>query len=119
MIEGWDFCEPLINRALKYQDTHTADDVLRHVLTAKAQLWRGKKSCAVTEICEYPKAKKLRVWLAAGDMEELLEMLVDIEEFAKAEKCTGVMVVGRPGWKRVLKEYKAPYTMLEKEISHE
>ena len=101
----WDEVGQLLQTALDRQDTHRLVDVLD-------ALEQGQ---AVTEIIEYPSgARKARIWLAAGKRAELLSMLRDIEIWAKDERCTSVYIVGRRGWKRILKDYKEPHTMLEK-----
>jgi hypothetical protein len=109
---------PLIKKALAYQDTHTIDDVERELLREKAQLWCGDTSIIVTEIGEFPLGNKVRIWLAAGDMEELVdEMLPEIESWAKDQNCVAVTIVGRKGWLRKLKSvYKQNYVMLERKI---
>lgn len=106
-----------VERALKYQDSHELIDVARAIASEQAQLWRGRKSEIVTEIRQYPKAKVCRIWLAGGDMNELVnEMLPDVEAWAKARGCGRVEICGRKGWKRVLKGYREPYAVLTKEI---
>ncbi len=111
----WDEVGQLLQTALDRQDTHRLVDVLDALEQGQAQLWTTENSCAVTEIIEYPSgARKARIWLAAGKRAELLSMLRDIEIWAKDERCTSVYIVGRRGWKRILKDYKEPHTMLEK-----
>ena len=116
----WEKAAPLIKRALKYQDTHDLEDVQRELWRQKAQLWCGEKSAIVTELHQFPQnRKKARIWLAAGDMDELVnEMLPDVEEWARKEGCMAVTIVGRKGWLRKLqKHYKQDYVTLERKLS--
>ena len=115
----WKKAAPLIERALKYQDTHDLEDVQRELWRQKAQLWCGEKSAIVTELHQFPQnRKKARIWLAAGDMDELVnEMLPDVEEWARKEGCMAVTIVGRKGWLRKLQEhYKQDYVTLERKL---
>ena len=115
----WAKAAPLIERALKYQDTHDLEDVQRELWRQKAQLWCGEKSAIVTELHQFPQnRKKARIWLAAGDMDELVnEMLPDVEEWARKEGCMAVTIVGRKGWLRKLqKHYTQDYVTLERKL---
>jgi hypothetical protein len=108
-----------VERAVAYQDTHTLGDVAREIIDGKAQHWRGEKSEIVTEIKSFPLMKVCRVWLAGGDMDELVNvMLPDVEAWAKDNGCARVEIVGRKGWKRALPEYREPYAVLHKELEH-
>lgn len=122
-IKLWRKADPLIERALKYQDEHDLDSIKRAIFKKQAQLWEGEKSVIVTEINEYPLCKKLRIWVAAGDMTELTEeMLPEVENFAKRENCYAVDIVGRKGWTKVLNEkgyQPIPLTILEKDLRDE
>jgi hypothetical protein len=118
--ETWAKARPLIKRALKYSGgTHTPEDVFDAITSGGAQLWCGAASVIVTQIVVYPRLKACRIWLAGGDMAELTEtMLPDVEAWAKAKGCKRMQVVGRKGWARVLRDYREPSVVLEKEIEH-
>lgn len=118
MTRAWENAKPLIEAALKYQDTHSITDVERELANDRAQLWCGDKSAIVTQMEDYPAGKKVRVWLAGGELNELLEMLPDIEAWAAEQKCLSVVIAGRHGWARVLKDYTQPYAYLERKIDH-
>jgi len=114
----WAKAAPLIERALKYQDTHNLEDVQRELWRQKAQLWCGEKSVIVTEINDYPTGKRARIWLAAGEMDELVDdMLPDVEAWAKGGGCVSITIVGRKGWLRKLKDnYEQNYVTLERKL---
>ena len=67
MTRAWENAKPLIEAAIKYQDTHTITDVERELANDRAQLWCGEKSAIVTQMEDYPAGKKVRVWLAGGE----------------------------------------------------
>jgi hypothetical protein len=76
----------------------TIRDVLDKVAAGQAQLWPGRNSAAVTN-----PEKAFNLWLAGGDMRELLQMLEAAEAQAKAQGFDCVTVSeARPGWDRVL-----------------
>jgi hypothetical protein len=107
----------LIERALRYQDSHTLEDVLQAIKEDRAQLWCGERSAIVTEILKAPHKRYCRIWLAGGDMDELVnEMLPEVETWALRRQCDSVQVNGRKGWQRVLVDYRQPSVVLEKEI---
>jgi len=118
MNRSWQQAIPLIEAALEYQDTHTITDVERELANDRAQLWCGKKSALITQVEDHPLGKKARVWLAGGDLTELVDMLHDVEQWAAEQKCLSVVIQGRQGWARVLKNYTQPYVSLERKIDY-
>lgn len=108
-----------LRRALAHQDTHSLESVLGAVERGAAQAWCGERSTIITEILDLPLKRVCRIWLAGGDMHELVnEMLPNVEAWAKDNGCARVEIIGRAGWKRVLPEYnEPPQTVLHKEIS--
>ena len=117
MLTPWDRAAPLLQRAVDRQDTHALADVKVEVEAGRAQLWCGMDSALVTEVAIYPRRKVCRIWLAAGDMTELVHaMLPDVEAWAAEKGCDGMEVIGRHGWARVLPEYRQPHTILTKEF---
>lgn len=73
------------------------------VAAGEAQLWTGDQSAAVTLIEDEPRERRLLVWLAGGDLRELVDDLRPcIEAFARERGCRRMMIVGRVGWERAL-----------------
>jgi hypothetical protein len=71
------------------------------------QFWPGVNTAIVTEIVNYPQKKIIHVFLAAGDMNEVIRMLPYIEEHGKKEGCSLFALTGRKGWEKVIdKIYK-------------
>ena len=96
----------LIESALAYSGgTHTFEDVAELVATGRAQLWPGEKSVGVTEIVLYPKKKVLHIFIAAGDMDELLVMMEYAKRWGAGQGCQSVTMSGRTGWQRVLNKH--------------
>lgn len=83
---------------------HSIDDVARAIVEGRAQFWPGQNAAMVTELDTISGAKVIRVWVAGGDMEELISMSPGIEAWARLQGCSAVLVEGRKGWERVLKD---------------
>ena len=112
-IRGW------IADALQYSGgTHTVDDVIERIMSGHLQLWPAERGCAVTEIVVYPRKKVLHVFLAAGEMDQIIAMIDSAIDWGKTQGCTGMTIAGRHGWSRVLAKYgyKPVMTVLEKEF---
>jgi hypothetical protein len=112
-------CKPWLEAALELSGgTHTLDDVVQAIIKGEMQFWPAPKGCAVTEIVNYPRKKVLHIFLAGGEMEQIIDMDDSAVEFAKMNGCTGMSIAGRKGWKRVLKNkgYEETFTVLGKDI---
>jgi len=114
-----DHCRPWIEDALEYSGgTHTFEDVAERILDGRLQLWPADRGCAVTELVVYPKKKVLHVFLAGGEMDQIVDMIESAIAWGKTQGCTSMTIAGRHGWKRVLEKhgYKPVMTVLEKEF---
>lgn len=113
-------CRPWIEDALAHSGgTHTFEDVADGVAGGRMQLWPAPRGCSVTEIVLYPKKTVLHVFLAGGDMDQIIDMIDSAVAWGKTQGCVSMTIAGRHGWKRVLAKYgyKPVMTVLEKEIS--
>jgi len=91
----------LIDKALRFGgETHTREDVLTGIEDGTFQLWAGQDSVIVTQIHDYPQKRLLCIFLAAGVMEELQDMLPDVLDWARQAGCAGAFLNGRLGWMR-------------------
>ena len=111
----------LIQNALEYADnSHTPEDVWSAIEKKRAQLWPLPNSVIVTEIISYPAGRTVRLWLAAGNMDELLEAEPFIAKWGKQNYgCKKVEIIGRKGWIKKLKDYQHKAVLLSKEIKDE
>jgi len=112
-------CRPWIEAALEYSGgTHDFGDIASAVMTGHMQLWPAPKGCMVTEIITYPKIKALHIFLAGGELRQLLQMEDSIASWAKSQNCGRITLNGRPGWKRVLEKRnaKVTHTFIAKDI---
>jgi|TARA_R110000868_G_scaffold73502_1_gene213080 hypothetical protein len=112
-------CRPWIEAALKLSGgTHIFDDIAECVKLGTMQFWNADKSCAVTEILQYPRKKVLHIFLAGGDKDQIIDMNRSAEEFGKRNGCTAMSLAGRRGWVRSLKTqgWQEMFTAVGKEI---
>lgn len=96
-------CKPWIEAALEHSGgTHWFEDVVEGVRIGTMQLWPAPKGCVVTEIIQHPRKKTVHIFLAGGEMDQILDMFKDVSAWAKAQGCTAMTQAGRKGWTRVL-----------------
>ena len=109
--QEWARCKPFIEKAVKYQDSYTIDDIEDKIRSGIFHLWPGKRSAYITEFVLYPQVKALNLLFCGGDYKELEQMLPSIEAFAKAAGIKRLYGGGRKGWIRKIKQigFKTEY----------
>lgn len=96
----------LFDKALAIAGTHTRQDIADGVKAGRYQYWGDDECCLVTEIVEYPRCRKLHLFIAAGDLDRLLtEYLPRVKEFARDNGCNGLTSVSRKGFLRRFPAY--------------
>lgn len=85
--------------------THGPEDVARAVSEGRMQAWTAGDSLIVTEVLAFPKAKALNVFLAVGNLDEVMSLQPALEAFGREHGCTVMRMEGRKGWARVLPDY--------------
>jgi hypothetical protein len=108
-----------IEAALAYSGgTHLFEDVEKAINEGNMQLWPASNSAAVTEIIQYARKKVLNVFLAGGDLQEIVGGLDAATEWAKSQGCDSMTLYGRKGWERVLDShgFKPVMVVLERAI---
>lgn len=89
--------------ALSYSGgTHEWQDIVEGVASRRMQLWQNERAAAITEMINYPQKRVLNVFLAGGEMGQLMEMLESAKEWGRMEGCTAISMTGRKGWLKVL-----------------
>ncbi len=82
----------------------TMADLERELEAHEAHLWVGERSCVVTvpsAVGSVPE-RAVHVWLAGGDLREIVEATPRIEAIVRDAGCTQVTIEGRKGWVRAL-----------------
>jgi len=119
----WPLVERMIEDALDYGTSRlSGDDVYEFLCDGTMQLWtawdeEGIKAFCLTEVCESPRAKWLSIFACAGEnYERWVEYLSEIEAWARELNCDFVEMYARPGWKKVLTDYRTRHVQLEKRL---
>jgi len=123
--EFWPHARALIEAAMEKGDISPFACVEHAVLTGGALLWlawdadaRAIAAACVTEL-QIVGARKLCLIVACGGhgMRQWLPLLAPIENYARAEGCAAMRIMGRAGWARVLKGYRVKRVILEKRLT--
>lgn len=101
----WVRCAAWVNAALDHAGrTHTLDDVRAAIARGDARFWPGARSALVATVEEDPQERRLLLWLAGGDRQELeAELLPLAEAWGRQSGCRRALAIGRPGWERTLR----------------
>lgn len=111
--------DALITRGLRGDPHYTSADVWNEIREGRATLWPGNQSTAVTTVIECPQGRRFNIWVAAGDMTELIEEIYPaMEQAARELGCRSVTITGRRGWVRALRDigFKEAATVVAKEL---
>lgn len=109
-------CVEFLRPAIERNKTHSIIDIFGLLANNQAFLVALQNSAGILEIIEYPKIKSCRIWLAGGEMDELINIYPKIQKWAKSKGCKRMEILGRKGWKRVHKDHKEEAVLLTKEI---
>lgn len=113
----WAFAEPMLKAAMAFDPAPSTIAGMQLMLReGRCELWVGEKSAALIEL-DYNNML-FQIWLAGGDMNELMDALPDVEASARARNFIRVMIYGRKGWEKVLDkiDYQHRWTVLEKSL---
>jgi hypothetical protein len=117
----WPHLSPLIRRACERGGGDFAQ-IERDVLAERALLWIANDgldvlAVAVTQLW-HKGPRKLCTILACGGhhLRRFLPVLEMIERYARNAGCDAMEICGRPGWIRILRDYRIRRVELEKEL---
>jgi len=119
---AWPLVSHFIQMALdESSDRFELADVLKLIEEKKAQLFIFKDAeilgAGVTTIESSGSHKWLRImWIGGKDWELWAHYLDSVEQWAKSLGCERVVVYGRRGWEKRLKDYRRTAVILEKVI---
>ena len=101
----WARCAPWLDAALDHAGrTHSLAQVRAAVERDEARFWPGPRSVLVAVIETDPGDRRLLIWLAGGDREELEIIILPLAEaWGRRSHCRRALVIGRAGWERTLK----------------
>lgn len=118
----WMTLEPMLREAIPKGES--TSEMLMRLYRQDAHLWcifeDGRPIAGVvTEILYDADHRKVcNIWATAGtDMHKWFDNLATIEEWAADSGCVAIGIEhARPGWKRLMKDYKVTHVSLEKEL---
>tara|TARA_R100000742_G_C4241884_1_gene61431 strand:+ start:103 stop:543 length:441 start_codon:yes stop_codon:yes gene_type:complete len=130
--EVWILVKKDIANALSYSGkNHNSQFVLDTLKKEEMQLWviwDKEKSTTkekyygvvVTEIIKRTLRKVCHVFIVTGKQRQMwIPLIKVIEDFAEENECNGIELIARPGWQKVLQnyKYKRTHVVLEKSIT--
>ena len=104
----WDIIEPATARF----EGVSRVDIERGLMAGDYEIFERGSSVAVTAHF----GSSIRIGLAGGHIDELLEIERDIYDHAVAHGYENVEIIGRPGWERQLPGYERVAVILRKEV---
>lgn len=111
-----------IHRAIKRGGFSAYAPVERNVLSGNSLVWlatdgQSIKAAAITEIQQTEWDKVLIIVAASGrDMKPWLPLIAGLESYGRESGCNKSRIVGRPGWEKMLTEYKRAAIVLERTL---
>jgi hypothetical protein len=91
---------------------HTIDELAEEVRAGRAQCFHNQRAVVFTQIERHRTHSALRVYVAAGALDDVMSLQPELEHFAGAEGCDRLLMIGRRGWKSVLPKYGWSETMV-------
>jgi len=103
----WQWCKPLIETCLKYQEEYCIMDIYEGIATGKLMLWPhpNQQSCIVTELVDFPQYRAMNLLFLAGNMSDCEDILEAVTTFARIAECKKIFGGGRKGWQRYAKRH--------------
>ena len=96
---------PLLEAAIDGR-FHTIDHLDWMIRTGRAQLWTCGKAAMATELRDYPGCRAIHGLAAAGDLDEIRDILIPAAEaWGRSQGCAFAIVESRPGWQRALRTH--------------
>jgi hypothetical protein len=86
-------------------NTHDVSDVVDAIKAGRMQAFSGPDAFVVTETVSAPRKRYLNVFLAVGDLDEVMFLQPQLEAFGKEHGCEFIIMHGRKGWSRVLPNF--------------
>lgn len=117
----WPLISQFILDAMRRGDNGTFENVEHDVLNGRALLWLAVsekiEAAAVTQVDKTENSKVCWIVACGGEhCERWIGLLDPIEEYAKTVGCNAVRLMGRKGWERVLKNYRATKVIMERAL---
>lgn len=124
LVHVYDDIREWLQSAADASRCYTFDDLITSIRTRQAQLWlawgdKGPDAVCVTRLFETSKGKHCNIWIMVGhDRDDWVDLMDELETWAKREGCVMMLHEGRIGWQKTLKNrgYRLPHVTFEKDI---
>ena len=83
---------------------HRIEDIEQSLVCGRAHLLTLPDCCFVVELAPYPQARACQVMWSAGDLKAIVAATPRLHAWARGQGCTEMLVEGRAGWARALKD---------------
>lgn len=84
-------------------DTHTIEDLVEALRKGEMQAFHNDRAIIITEISQSPRRRFVHFFLAAGELDGVMELTDQIEKWAIEQGCEFGRACVRPGYEPVLK----------------
>ena len=105
MIDGNEMRRRLQDALDRAGNTHTIEDVVAGIREGQMQVFFSEQAFVVTEIACGPRKKWLNVFLAAGELHDVMALQPQLDAFGKEHGCAFMAMTGRRGWAKVLPKH--------------
>jgi hypothetical protein len=117
-----------VHRHLELMTPHSEgelepEDFYEALTNAEMQLWVAVNdgdiiASMVSQIIPYPRKQVLRIISIAGKgVEQWMQFLPMVEDWALSVGCTSLECWGRKGWLKILKDWKCSYHIITKDLT--
>ena len=118
----WPKVLPILTKALDRDADYSPQDIYSQVKNYESQLMVCERAGApefvlVTSIVHVKNKKACSLFLAAGEnARHWISYLGSVENWARQSGCDSIRLSGRPGWQKLLKDYRLKDIVLEKSL---
>lgn len=96
----------LLQPALDNSGTHRMEDIEAGVKEGRFQMWLDTDCVGITEIIDFPLKRVLHIFLAGGDLEQIIGLHDKVWTWGQEQGCSEMTLSGRRGWLRALKHWE-------------
>jgi hypothetical protein len=82
-------------------DLLSIDDLRALAIAKRVQWWGDERAGVATEVLTYPRRRVLNLFMAAGELREVLALQDAVTDFARDMECSHMVAHGRAAWGRV------------------
>lgn len=85
-------------------DTHSMDDVIGCLQRGEMQAFYNDRGVILTSLVQSPQRKYVEIFLSAGDMDAVMALFPQVEEWARENDADFGRAMVRPGFEPIFKK---------------